>query len=197
MLPRSRHDARPAPPRGPRRDRPLSQRRDPDHRHHRRSSADRGCDRPPGRHRWPGPRRRQRGAARPPSRARNRTDRVRRPRGDLRARLAGRQAAHRRGVACTGSRGSDDRRRRQRRPRPAPRRHRRRDGPGRNRRRPRSGHHGAHRRQLRLDRRRRRGGPRRLRQRPQVHRSTSSPTPHPRSSRSSSSRSPAVPCHCR
>ncbi len=45
------------------------------------------------------PRRRQRGAARPPPRAGNRTDRGRRPRGDLRARLAGHQAAHRRG-AC-------------------------------------------------------------------------------------------------
>ena len=34
-----------------RRDRPLSQRWDPDHRHHRRSSTDRGGDRPPGRDR--------------------------------------------------------------------------------------------------------------------------------------------------
>ena len=87
----------------------------------------------------------------------------------LRAQLAGGEAADRRRAPRRGPRRRDDGRRRQRRAGAPARRHRRRDGPHRHRRRPRGGDDGAHRRQLRDDRRRGRGRTSGLRQRPQVH----------------------------
>ena len=120
-----------------------------------------------------------------------------RPRADLRAQLTGGQAAHRRRAARRAARRRDDRRRRQRRARAAPRRHRRRDGPLRHRRRPRGGDDGAHRRQLRHDRRRDRGRPPGLRQHPQVHPLHLRPR-HPRGRAvPACSRSPAARSRCR
>ncbi len=162
-------DARPAAPGGDRRGRALPRRRHPHHRDHRRPPADGGRDRPPGRHRRRGPARGQRPGLRPHPRAAGRGDTRHRARGDLRARLAGDQAADRRGAARAGPRGRDDRRRRQRRAGAAPRGHRRGDGTLGDRRGARGLDDGAHRRQLRDDRRRDRGGPAGLRQRAQVH----------------------------
>ena len=90
-------------------------------------------------------------------------------RADLRPQLARGQAAHRRRATSGGSRGGDDGRRCQRCARPAPGGHRRGDGPLRDRCGTRGLHDGAHRRQLRHDRRGGRGRPSGLRQHPEVH----------------------------
>ena len=145
VLPRAGHDARPASRRGVRGGRPLPQRRDPDHRHHRRSPPDRRGDRRPGRHRRRGSSGRQRPGVRPHPRAGDQRHPRHRARGHLRACLTRDEAADRRGAARTGTRGRDDGRRCQRCAGAAPRGHRRGDGAVRNRRRPRGIHDGAHR----------------------------------------------------
>ena len=197
LLPRPRGDARPAPARGRRGGRALPRGGHPHHRRHRRPRPDRGRGRPAGRHRRRAPDDRHRRGARPHERGRARPAAARRTRADLRAQLAGGQAAHRRRPPRRAARRGDDRRRGQRRPRAAPRRHRRRHGPLGHRRRARGLDHGAHRRQLRHDRRRRRGGPARLRQHPQVHPLHLRPHDPGGDARSSCSRSAAARSRCR
>ncbi len=140
-----------------------------DNRRHRRSRAHGRGDRAPGRdhHRNAANRDRARGR-------RAQRERARRAARFLRG--AGCRAQQSRdklhlvdALRDAGPHGGDDRRRGERLARPAPRGHRRRDGGQRNRGRARGGDDGAHRRQLRLDRRRDRGGKGRLREHSQVH----------------------------
>ena len=178
---------RPATAGGARRRRQLPRGRHPDHRRHRRPRP----APPPSiaharRHRRRDTRGRHRCRARRDERDRARRRCSSRTRADLRPQLTGGEAAHRRRAARPGQGRRDDRRRRQRRAGAAARRHRRGDGPIGHRRRPRGRDDGAHRRQLRHHRRRGRSRAAGSTTTSASSSSTSSPTPLPRSCRSSS-----------